>query len=131
MDGYATFFQHLMSILTAFNLFTRSLRERNALLKRGGKDSEFAAFEQMLAHSAIGLQRLRVQAFPSLKSSYLGLITPSRMVRKRRRLSYLPNLPHFKCRGIVFSRYRSDRDRDQILSSTFSSGPTRMTSNFC
>ena len=107
--------------LDCLQSFHRSLRERNALLKRGGKDSEFAAFEQMLAHSAISLQRLRVQAFPSLCEQLSRAYHSLSDGEEEAGLSYLPNLPHLSAKEL-FSRYRSDRDRDQILGST-RSGP--------
>ena len=52
----------------ALKIFHRSLRDRNALLKRGGADPELDAFEQSLIPSALRVYELRVKALPIISN---------------------------------------------------------------
>ena len=54
----------------ALRLYHRSLRERNAILKRGGGDKELDAFEKSLISSAFQVFQIRLKSLPTL-SSYL------------------------------------------------------------
>jgi DNA replication and repair protein RecF len=103
--------------LDCLQSFHRALRERNALLKRGGGDAEFVAFEQVLSQSAITLQRLRATAFPvlakELSQSYASLSN----ALEEASLSYIPNLSDLTLEELV-TQYRLDRERDKMLGST-------------
>ena len=61
----------------SLQLYHRALRERNALLKKGGGDRELDAFEQALIPSGLRIQKMRVDALPKisvlLSESYAAL----------------------------------------------------------
>ena len=103
--------------LDCLQSYHRALRERNALLKKGGGVVEFAAFEQALARSAVSLQRLRSSAFPELAkelaSSYRSLSDDLEQAS----LEYLPNLSELTLEELI-TQYALDRERDQLLGST-------------
>ncbi|MEC8013158.1 MAG: DNA replication and repair protein RecF [Verrucomicrobiota bacterium] len=103
--------------LECLQTYHRALRERNALLKRGGGEVEFSAFEQVLARSAVSLQSLRALAFPEitgqLEASYCSLSDDL----ERAGLAYYPNLSSFEVDELI-AQYSQDRERDRLLGST-------------
>ena len=103
--------------LDCLQSFHRALRERNALLKRGGGSTEFAAFEQVLAQSAVSLQQQRVSAFPQLGQALAQSYASLSDAQEEASLNYLPNLPDLSVEDLVV-QYSQDRERDQILGST-------------
>ena len=52
--------------LHALQVYYRSMKERNILLKKQASDAEVLAFEQSLAHAAFVLQEVRSALFPSI-----------------------------------------------------------------
>ena len=66
----------------SLQLYHRALRERNALLKKGGGDRELDAFEQALIPSGLRIQKMRVDALPKisvlLSESYAALSSKKR-----------------------------------------------------
>ncbi|MDB0029837.1 DNA replication and repair protein RecF [Opitutales bacterium] len=53
----------------ALKIYHRSLRERNALLKKGGGDRELDAFEQSLIPNAYRIYQFRLQALPIISET--------------------------------------------------------------
>lgn len=97
--------------------YHRSLRERNALLKQGGGDSELNAFEHSLAESTLILQSLREEAIPTL-GVFLGRNYSSLTGgTEEAGLSYQPDLPQLSLNQLL-ARYSFDRERDRLFGST-------------
>ncbi len=97
--------------------YHRALRERNALLRRGGGEVEFSPFEKILAQTAVSLQDLRSRAIPELGrdlSKYYSSLSDS---RESADLRYAPNLEQSSVDELI-SGYRVDRERDQFLGAT-------------
>ncbi len=103
--------------LEVLQSYHRSLRERNALLKRGGADSELDAFEHALAKSAQHLQTTRGEVFPSLATSLSKHYSSLSGGAEQAGLSYQPDLPELSLDELL-ERYASDRERDRFLGST-------------
>ena len=116
MVGFVTLLL-VSEYLECLQTYHRALRERNALLKRGGGEVEFSAFEQVLARSAVSLQSLRALAFPEitrqLEASYCSLSDDL----ERAGLAYYPNLSSFEVDELI-AQYSQDRERDRLLGST-------------
>ncbi len=97
--------------------FHRSLRERNALLKRDGSDPELDAFEATLAPAAAELTRLRREALPGLSEAlakrYATLTAGSEQVS----LQYRPDLEETDPERVA-DRYLAARDGDRAAGST-------------
>jgi DNA replication and repair protein RecF len=97
--------------------YHRGLRERNAILKRGGGDAELDAFEASLVPAAVELTRLRREALPELSdllSERYGTISSS---REKASLGYKPDLEDAD-HATVAGRYLAGRGRDRVLGST-------------
>ena len=76
----------------SLQLYHRALRERNALLKKGGGDRELDAFEQALIPSGLRIQKMRTDALPKisvlLSESYAALSSR----KEEADLAYKPDL---------------------------------------
>lgn len=97
--------------------YHRCLRERNALLKRGGGDAELDAFEASLVPAAVELTRLRREALPELSDLFTERYATISSSREEASLGYKPDLEDAD-HATVAGRYLAGRERDRILGST-------------
>jgi DNA replication and repair protein RecF len=103
--------------------YTRSLRERNVLLKREARDGELLAFEQSLAQCAVALHIFRAKSIPlisqSLALSYSSLTDKA----EKADLQYAPDLSIESVEEYL-QKLADERPRDRIMGST-RKGPHR------
>jgi DNA replication and repair protein RecF len=103
--------------------YTRSLRERNALLKREASDGELISFEQSLAQCAVALFVMRAKSIPlvseSLVQSYSSLTDEAEAAD----LQYAPDLAIESIEEYL-QKLAAERPRDRIMGST-RKGPHR------
>jgi len=98
-------------------LYHRALRERNALLKKGGGNRELDAFEQALIPSGIIIQKMRTEALPRLSSllseSYAALSSK----QEEAGLAYKPDLL-LDCEEEWAKKLIEGRAKDRIMGNT-------------
>ena len=98
-------------------LYHRALRERNALLKRGGGDRELDAFEQALIPSGLRIQQMRTDALPKL-AAFLSQNYAALSSRKEQAdLSYKPDLL-LQSEQEWAKRLVEERTKDRIMGNT-------------
>jgi DNA replication and repair protein RecF len=102
---------------TNLQLYHRALRERNALLKKGGGDRELDAFEQALIPSAILVQKMRIDALPKLS----GLLSESYAALSAKQeeasLEYKPDL-FLEGQQEWSRRLVAERAKDRMMGNT-------------
>ena len=101
----------------ALRTYHRSLKERNALLKRGGADAELDAFEASMVPAAAEVMRLRRASLPRLAAilaEKYALLSDS---REQASLRYLPDLEATDPGGIA-ERMVASREGDRLVGST-------------
>jgi DNA replication and repair protein RecF len=103
--------------LSALQNYYRSMRERNALLKKQSGDSEILAFEYTLAASAQFLHLQRSQLFPSLNQSYDHAYSTLSGQQESASLSYSPDCSFSEVDDWL-KMYSEERQRDRLLGST-------------
>ena len=93
------------------------MRERNALLKKGGGDRELDAFEQALIPSAMLVQKMRIDALPKLS----GLLSESYAALSAKQeeasLEYKPDL-FLEGEQEWAQRLVAERAKDRIMGNT-------------
>lgn len=107
----------------ALREYHRGVAERNRLLKRGGGDAEFAAFEAEIARHAVRLVAKRVAGMERLEANACVVYTAMAEADEGPALRYRPNdelLDADRFRELL----ERSRKRDQILGST-QKGPHR------
>jgi DNA replication and repair protein RecF len=113
---------------TSVRRYHRALRERNALLKKGGGDRELDAFEQALIPSALLIQKMRIEAIPKLSGllskSYADLCAQ----QEDANLEYKPDL-FLESEQEWAKRLVEERAKDRIMGNT-RRGPHRDDFNF-
>ncbi len=101
----------------SLQLYHRALRERNALLKKGGGDRELDAFEQALIPSGLRIQKMRVDALPKisilLSESYAALSSK----KEEADLAYKPDLL-LESEQEWAKRLVEERAKDRIMGNT-------------
>lgn len=102
---------------THLRLYHRALRERNALLKKGGGDRELDAFEQALIPSAMLVQKMRIESLPKLSQLLTDSYAALSAKQEDAGLSYKPDLL-LEGEEAWFQRFVEGRAKDRIMGNT-------------
>ena len=97
--------------------YHRALRERNALLKRGGSDAEMDAFESSMLPAAAELTRFRREAIPRLSANLAESYEFLSEGKENAKLLYKPDLGDADSSDLP-RLYESAREGDRALGST-------------
>ena len=106
--------QEYFAVLQTFH---GALRERNALLRRGGGDREMDAFEQTLIPAAVLLQTMRLEAMPALSAILAESYASLSGAKEEARLEYKPDLL-LENEAEWSRRLQEERSRDRVVGNT-------------
>ena len=109
--------------LNALQGYYRSMKGRNVLLKKQAGDAEISAFEHTLASSAMVIQEIRAQLFPSIEPSFENAY---RVLSSSKESATMRHLPDCSAEDTDhwLELYARERPRDRIVGMT-RKGPHR------
>lgn len=110
------YFRHLQA-------YTRSLRERNALLKKQASEGELLAFEKSLANHAVEIYKMRSNSLPAVSKSMEKSFCSLTDEKEQSMLRYVPDLS-IESSEEYLEKMVENRSRD-ILTGSTRKGPHR------